>query len=502
QVAGCYGAFGIALSDHDGDGYDDYAIAAPNASVPAGSVGPGVVYLHSGRTGEIFRDYVGELSGTRFGEAMCDPGDVDGDSHPDLIVSARDFDSGGPNTGRVYAFSGFDGSILWTTDGVEATGTLGSALAAVADFDGDGAADVVAGQPGYGVGLAGRGRVVLLSGRTGAVLGNADGPVAYSSVGTAFAARAGSIYVSDVLGRVYSVGAPALGILPLTLAYDRPAGADGTAQMAFVTAPGGAQRLLIGRPRVDSNGLANNGRVELFQGLTSVLSIDGTFAQAQLGIHVACGRDIDGDGDEDLVFAGYSGGPFVPDPVTVMRQDGTVVETVTMASANRAILLSIGDTSGDGRGEWLQAIVSGVHGLSECQMFCRGLDEPVVSQPGGGTTVDYTFDLTPLRAGAIYWTLFSLSGSDPGLVIDPSWPRLPLNIDGMTNLFFIQANGPVLPGTIGNLDAAGTGSCAVALPTNLAPLASGWQLSAVTVAFGPGGWPPVAVTNPRKVTLP
>lgn len=502
QVTGGYGVFAIPLTDHNGDGFADYAVAAPNASVPPGAVGPGVVYLHSGRTGEIFRQYVGEQAGTRFGEAMCDPGDVNNDTIPDLITSAIDFDGGGPNTGRVYAYSGLDGSILWTTDGSVTSGGLGKALATVTDFDNDGAADVIAGLPGYGGSSAGYGRVVLLSGRTGAVLATADGPVGFGSLGTACVSRGGSIYVSDVQGRVYAVGAPAAGLLPLTLTYDRPPGADGTAQLAIVLAPGGAQRVLIGRPNVDSNGLANNGRVELFQGTTSLLSLDGTYAINQLGVHVANGRDVDGDGEEEILFAAYSGGPFVPDPVTVMRQDGTVVEVVTMSSANRGTLFSIPDTTGDGRGEWLQAIVSGTHAVSECQMFARGLGEPVVTQPGGGLDVDYAFDLSPLRAGAIYWSLFSLSGTDPGVVFSPAWPRLPLNIDAMTNLFFIQANSAILPGTIGTLDAAGAGTCGVVFPPALAAFTSGWSLSCCVIAFGTGGWPPVAVSNPRRVILP
>lgn len=500
--SGGFGTLSLALRDHDGDGFEDYAVAAPNASVPAGTVGPGVVYVHSGRNGNVIRSFSGDQIGARFGEGLADPGDINGDFVPDLVVGAMDHDAASNNGGRVYAFSGLDGSVLWTMDGTHGA-NLGEAMTAIGDLSGDGIAELAIGEPGYSVGLLGRGRVVIVNGATGGSMGTGEGQNAYSDMGSAFVASPnGAAYVSDVKGRVYVIGAPVAGTVPLALAYDRPAGADGIAEMAPITGPGGAARLIIGRRYADTNGLVNNGTLELFEGGAALLTIEGTSSVALLGARVAAGRDVDGDGLQEIIYTEYNGSPLQADPVTVMRQDGAVVEVLDIAGISAGTLFSIADTTGDGRGEWGASVFHGGFGMSECQLYATGLEEPTVSLPGGGLDVDYTFDLGSGNAGSIYWAVYSLSGTDPGTVFSPAWPRFPLNVDAMTNVFWVQANSALFPDMIGTLDAGGGGATSVVFPASLAAFASGWALSNCVVAFGPGGFPPTAVSNPRTVVLP
>ncbi len=504
QTSGGFGTAVLALRDHDGDGFDDYAVAAPNAADPIGPAGPGAVYLYSGRRGTTFRRFLGDQIGARFGEVMCDPGDVNGDGVPDLVVGARDHDGGGPNAGRVLAFSGATGGVLWTRDGSGASVNLGACLCVVGDLDSDGAADLLAGEPGFGVGFAGRGRVVYLSGRTGVPLGAAEGPIAFGSVGNALASRApaGAAYTSDALGRVYLVGAPFGGTATLTLAFDRPAGADGVAQMAFVAGPNG-MRFLLGRSRVDSNGLVNNGRVQLFEGSIAVLTVEGTYGGAFVGSRVAVGRDVDGDGVEEILFAGSGALLNDPDPVTVMRQDGSIVETVLTATADGASLASIGDVTGDGRGEWLQAIFSGQSFLSEAHLFSRGLDVTAFSTAGGALSAGFAIDIGPGRGGAMYWQLWSLSGPVPGFLhADPAWPLLPLTFDPATTAAFQSANTPFFPGNLGTLDAFGRAASGVALPAGIVALMPGARLTTAVAVFAPGGWPLACASNPHTLVLP
>ncbi|MCR9243660.1 MAG: hypothetical protein NXI31_01420 [bacterium] len=342
-----------------------------------------------------------------------------------------------------------------------------------------------------------------MDGSAGGTFATGDGPNAFSDLGVvAVATPAGGVFVGDATGRVFAVGPPVSGTLQLTLTYDRPAGANGPAELAAITGPGGVSRLLIGRRLADSNGLINNGRVELFEGGLSLLTIEGSQFAAQVGTRVAATRDVDGDGVDEILFVEYGGSPLQPDPVTIVRQDGTVVDSFLVDAASTGRPFAIADTTGDGRGEWGIGLFNGGFGLAECRLHARGLAEPVLSQPGGASRVDYSFDLSPLRAGAVYWQLYSLSGSSPGMVLDPAWPRLPLQLDPFTNLFFVQSNTATFPGAIGNLDGAGRGTSSLVFAPALAVLASGWEVSSCVVAFGAGGWPPVAVSNPRLVVLP
>lgn len=169
------GQFGWRLEpvgDLDGDSVRDLLIAAPGEATPTGL--PGRVHVFSGATGTWLRafDTTDPRSIQRFGDALADIGDADGDGVPDVAVGAP---NAGTN-GTVTVFSGATGAILLSIAPAldrPIDAQFGSAVAPVADIDGDGVPDLLVGSPfEHTGGTTGErnGRVHLYSGATGAEL--------------------------------------------------------------------------------------------------------------------------------------------------------------------------------------------------------------------------------------------------------------------------------------------------------------------------------------------
>jgi hypothetical protein len=165
---------GMTGVDLDGDGMNDLAIAA-SAETFAGSI----VYLRYGgaAAGTVTLadlDASISLPGAFSGSDLvwtASPGDVDGDGHPDLLVAVA-----GTGTDSVATTWLFAGSATRATGAVDPTSAraifagsaddIGPPSASGGDFDGDGAPDIVIGNPN---GNSGTGAVVLFYG--GAIAG-------------------------------------------------------------------------------------------------------------------------------------------------------------------------------------------------------------------------------------------------------------------------------------------------------------------------------------------
>lgn len=271
EVAGDRFGFRAApLGDVDGDSRPDVAIAAPGN----GEAGPGAgkVYLYSGRTGELIRSYVGENADDALGERVAGEFDVDGDGRTDVLIGSLHYSPAKPNAGRVYLYSGLDGSLIRTFDGERAGDQLGHRVKFLEDLNGDQVPEIAMSATYADANGIGSGSVFIHSGASRELLYRYDGDLA-----------------NDRLGRVVQgVG---------DLNHD------------------GFNDFAIGSPFVTTGeGGSEIGRAYVFSGRTGkqLLRLTGETAGDQFGYSINRAGDMNGDGFADFtVGAVYNdaGGP-------------------------------------------------------------------------------------------------------------------------------------------------------------------------------------------------
>jgi hypothetical protein len=158
-------AFGtsVSASDINADGKPDIVVGAPNATSTGGGAGGGRAYIYNGATGSTTPMFTlnGLVGGGHFGTSVAGAGDVNGDGKGDVIVGAPDTNT---SKGRAVVFSGASGAVLWTIDGLVNNDGFGSSVDGIGDINGDGRSDFIVGSR-----LAG---AKIYSGMTGLQLGS------------------------------------------------------------------------------------------------------------------------------------------------------------------------------------------------------------------------------------------------------------------------------------------------------------------------------------------
>jgi len=143
--------FGLVVSsggDINRDGHPEILVSAMDGGL--GGKQPGVVYIFRGRTistGKPYTSISQDEPADRFGSAMCPLGDINGDGYDDFAVAADRSDATGTDAGAVYIYlGGEEDPILYKKlSGERANDWFGTSVAGGADITGDGKSDLVVG---------------------------------------------------------------------------------------------------------------------------------------------------------------------------------------------------------------------------------------------------------------------------------------------------------------------------------------------------------------------
>lgn len=150
-----YGTSVAGIGDVNGDGFADVAVGAPlfdNGQTDEGRV----FFFHGGPTGLPIASNTSRevnVAGALFGAAISGGVDFNRDGRADMVVGSQFWDNGQVDEGTAWAYlgtaTGVAASPVWQIESNLANSGLGSAVAALRDFNGDGYGDVLIGSQRY-----------------------------------------------------------------------------------------------------------------------------------------------------------------------------------------------------------------------------------------------------------------------------------------------------------------------------------------------------------------
>lgn len=385
--------FGFGLSgigDVNADGHPDFAIGAHKFD--NGEVDEGKVFVYYGTGNGVSTlpnwSHESDVPGALLGGSLAG-GDLNGDGVDDLAVGAFGYDDGLEQGGAVLIFFGSPGGLGATPDQTlhpdQAEAAFGRGLAIAGDLDGDGFEDLAVGAPRYDAANTDSGRADLFLGTASGV----ETPAAWTVEGTsldeqfgfelaglgdvngdllpdlAVTSRDGGSAVRDGHAEIFHGSAAGLSTTPSTEleldAFEARTGFGGITGGDFDG--DGYDDAALGAHTYNT-AEQPGGVVAIFHGGPGGLSaladrlLDSGEADAQFGIAVAGGEDLDGDGVDDLVVGAQSypdngqpsGAAFVypgsPDGLAEMPEY-TFTYGQAGAKAGRRVAL-LADQDGDG----------------------------------------------------------------------------------------------------------------------------------------------------------
>ncbi len=178
-----------AAGDVNNDGYDDLIIGAyldDNNGDSSGSV-----RVISGQDGSPLYGFNGASEGAYFGVAVANAGDVNADGYADVIVGASHDETLYDRGGAAFVFSGKDGAELYSFYGASSVIYFGQAVQGLGDINSDGYDDFAVGEMSNYNGTD-SGRVWVYSGKDGSTMLVLDGVNADDQFGISLGASTGA----------------------------------------------------------------------------------------------------------------------------------------------------------------------------------------------------------------------------------------------------------------------------------------------------------------------
>ncbi len=359
-----FGGSLASAGDVNGDGFDDLLVGAQFNDTATQDAGAAFLYL-GGRSlhGTPDAVFTGKGFADEFGAAVASAGDLNADGFDDIIIGAYRNDAAGLDAGRAYVYYGrpqMDTIADVVLSGARAGDNFGIAVASAGDYDGDGLPDLIVGAKQSDTGASNAGQAYVYAMKHPTLVAPVGGETWMAgepdTIRWSGDSRADVAISLDGGASWIALATGAGGAAQNALAILTPAVATGVARVRVS---------LSGAPpvRITSDTSGRDFRIAFpvpqGRAVTVARSVaSGTFAGEGVGLAIAAAGDVNGDGFPDWLSGSRRdpGSGAGPDRVRLMFGGPAplaplVLEVPAPAAPLGLSLAAAGDFNHDGFGD-------------------------------------------------------------------------------------------------------------------------------------------------------